>query len=259
MVSDATTERLTQNLMMLRETVARACDRARRSAEDVRLVAVTKYVDATVICALLRAGVVDLGENRVQQLTQRAEMLGASRSGTFEASPTGGIDAQPLPRWHMIGHLQRNKVKTLLRCTQTIHSLDSDRLAREIEDHAARMEISVDALVEVNVSGEESKEGISPDALPPLAEAIAGCPHVVLRGLMTMAPLSDDPETARPTFARLRELLALLRGRGDLPTTCSHLSMGMSQDYAVAVEEGATLIRVGSALFDGLRGELPAG
>lgn len=223
-----------------------ACQRAGRPASEVRLVAVTKYAQPAWIRALLELGVADLGENRPQQLAQRRE--------EFAGAPAALDDAADGPRWHMIGHLQRNKIKLFLRHSRILHSLDSLRLAEELAAQA-RDAGPVDVLIEVNVSGEASKGGVTPAEAPRLAEAVAKLTPLRLRGLMTMAPLSDDPQSARPVFARLRELRDTLRRAGAAGPDCHHLSMGMSNDFDVAIEEGATLIRVGSALFEGVDGE----
>jgi len=234
-----------RNLAAVRGTIERAARRTGRDPRDVRLVAVTKYVGADVIRALLGAGAVDLGESRAQQLALRAAELGACDLAPWDS---GG----PGPRWHMIGHLQRNKVRALLRHSRIIHSVDSERLALEIDHEAGRIDARVDVLLEVNISGEAAKQGVSPAEAPRLAEAVGRLPHVRLRGLMTMAPLEGDPEATRPVFAALRETLASLVQRGAASPECRDLSMGMTNDYAVAVEEGATIVRVGSALFAGL-------
>lgn len=243
-------ERLGQNLADLRANIAEAARRSGRTPDDVRLVAVTKYVGPDTIRALLDAGVRDLGENRVQQLSDRAQALGAADFDLL----TPPDQAEALPRWHMIGHLQRNKVKVLLRHTRVLHSLDSARLALEIEKQAARLDRPVDAFLEFNVAGEQAKSGAALAEAPALAETVAQCPHIRLYGLMTMPPFDPDPEAARPHFARLRELLEQLRRRGAVGPECLHLSMGMTNDYTVAIEEGATFVRVGSALFAGVSG-----
>jgi pyridoxal phosphate enzyme (YggS family) len=159
----------------------------------------------------------------------------------------------------MIGHLQRNKIRTLLPHARIIHSLDSDRLAEALDRHAGELGAAVDVLLEVNIAGERSKTGVPPAAVAALAERVAGCPHLRLRGLMTLAPYHPEAEASRPHFAGLRALLSDLRARGAVGPDCVHLSMGMSQDYAVAVEEGATFVRVGSLLFAGLPGTDPRG
>ncbi|MGD8451844.1 MAG: YggS family pyridoxal phosphate-dependent enzyme [Phycisphaerae bacterium] len=251
-------QRLRDNLQRVRETVQQACARAGRSPDSVCLVAVTKYVEPAVIRALLAAGATEIGENRVQQLSARATELGARHGPWRDPSEIATAPPDPLPRWHMIGNLQRNKVKALLPHARIIHSLDSIRLADELARAAAAAGTVVDAFIEVNVAGEASKSGLPPAELPALVDAVQGAPPLRLRGLMTMPPFDLDPEEARPHFARLRRLLEDLQARRAVGPECVHLSMGMSLDYAVAIEEGATFIRVGSALFDGLSpGETP--
>jgi uncharacterized pyridoxal phosphate-containing UPF0001 family protein len=251
-------QRLRENLARVRETIADACRRAGRDPGGVRLVAVTKYVDLKMIGALLDIGVRELGENRVQQLIQRAERLGATTAELFDPEPEGfGPGDRPpgattVPRWHMIGHLQRNKVKALLNHTRIVHSLDSPRLAYEIQKVAEARDLRVDAFLEVNVAQEESKYGVALPEVETLAEAVGTCDRISLRGLMTMAPFDPDPEAARPHFVRLRALLERLRRGGAVGADCTHLSMGMTQDYGVAVEEGATFVRIGSALYEGV-------
>ena len=241
-------ERLRHNLADVRTAIAEACRRSSRDPADVRLVAVTKYTELDIIRALLAEGVSDLGENRVQQLSKRAETLGAANIDMLTPAPP--TDA--VPRWHMIGHVQRNKVKALLRHTRILHSLDSVRLANELEKQAEGLNLAVDAFLEFNVADEQAKSGAPPADAAVLAEAVSRCPHIRLHGLMTMAPYDPDPEAARPHFARLRELLEQLRHSGAVGRQCVHLSMGMTIDYAVAVEEGATFVRIGSALFEGV-------
>ncbi len=226
-----------ENVARIREIIAESCRTARRDADDVRLVAVTKYVRAELIDALQVAGVTDIGESRVTQLVERADRIGV-RAGLI---------------WHMIGHLQRNKVKPLMPHVGVIHSLDSLRLGEEIQKRAAALDARVDVFIEVNVAGERSKTGIASDQTAALAEPLEAMANLRVCGLMTMAPRVPDAEQARPYFARLRELLASLHCGGVVSEDCRHLSMGMSGDYSVAVEEGATLVRIGSALFEGLQ------
>lgn len=250
MVVDAgRVETLKRNLSGIRDRITAAAARSARNADAVRVVVVTKYVDPTVIRALLVAGVRDFGENRVQQLSTRATELGASCERLGEVLP----DAGELPRWHMIGHLQRNKVRSVLGCARVIHSVDSLRLAEELARQAGSRDVDVDVFLEVNVSGEASKDGAAPEEAPAIANTLARSGKLRLVGLMTMAPL-EESEAARPVFAALRTLRDTLVRRGDAPPTCAHLSMGMSNDYAVAVEEGATVVRIGSAVFEGLNG-----
>ncbi|MFQ5807906.1 MAG: YggS family pyridoxal phosphate-dependent enzyme [Phycisphaerae bacterium] len=241
-------ERLQRNLAQVRATIAGACGRSGRDPTAVRLVAVTKYAELDTIRALLEAGVWELGENRVQQLTARAQALGAANVNLFAPDPV----AVGVPRWHMVGHLQRNKVKALLRHTRILHSLDSLRLAKELEKQAEKLAVTLDAFLELNVAGEQAKSGAPVTEAVALAEAVRECPHIRLHGLMTMPPFDPDPEAARPHFARLRALLEQLQRCGTVGSDCVHLSMGMSIDYAVAVEEGATFVRIGSALFEGI-------
>jgi len=242
-------QRLRENLLAVRERIAEAARRAGRNPDDIRLVAVTKYVGPDVIRDLLRAGVQDLGESRAQQLARRLVELGSADVGLDTDDATLPAD---VPRWHMVGHLQRNKVRLLLPRARIVHSLDSQRLADELERRAAGHDCRVDVFIEVNVAGEASKYGVSPNDLPALAEYVTRCPHLNLRGLMTMAPYETDPERTRPHFARLRNLLDGLRASSALGPEVRDLSMGMSNDYSVAVEEGATIVRIGSALYEGL-------
>jgi hypothetical protein len=244
----AVDEQVRGNLARVQATIAEACQRRGRDPADVRLVAVTKYASLDSIRALIDAGVHELGENRVQQLSKRAATFGTANTGLFD--PLGA--SATAPRWHMIGHLQRNKVRACLGHTRILHSLDSRRLASEIEKQAARLDLIVDAFIELNLAGEASKSGAPAAEAPALAEAVRGWPHIRLHGLMTMPPYDPDPEAARPYFIRLRELLEHLQQRDVVGPDCVHLSMGMTIDYTVAVEEGATFVRIGSALFEGV-------
>jgi len=244
--------RLAGNLFRVRQRIAEACARAGRDPAEVTMVAVTKYLDLPMIRALVAAGVGELGENRVQQLVARAAALGSRIEEWREPREISQSPAPVIPRWHMVGHLQRNKVKMLLPQVRVLHALDSLRLAQEVQRVAELLDAKVDAFIEVNVSGESTKFGVSPAELPGLAEAVQKRSRITLRGLMTMAPLSPDVEQARPFFAQLRELLRGLQQSGTVGPQCVHLSMGMSQDYAVAVEEGATFVRIGTALYEDL-------
>lgn len=237
---------LAENVARVSDEVAAACDAAGRPAESVRLVAVTKYVEPEVIRALLDLGVREIAENRVQQHVRRVAELS-------EHPPATGNR----PHWHFVGHLQRNKVSQLLRSgVALLHAIDSPRLATELSEQAARLDMQVDGLIEVNVSGEASKYGCAPDDVEALATQFVAAPNLRLSGLMTMAPLDDDPAAARPHFARLRTILEKLRDQGVVPESCRELSMGMSGDFPAAIAEGATLVRIGSSLFDGLPDEL---
>lgn len=240
---------LDRNAQRVRERVAAAAAQSGRRSDDVRIVAVTKSVEPDIARRLLSLGFADFGENRVQQLLTRAELLGGTIMPLSYCAPLGGP-----PRWHMIGHVQRNKVKALLRHVRVAHSLDSLRLAEEFERHLsiADAEMCLDAFLEINISGEASKGGIPVDQAPKIAEQVSRLSRIRLVGLMTMAPYTATAEETRPVFAELRRLAERMREKGDIPPTCLELSMGMSNDYPVAIEEGATWVRIGSDLFDGL-------
>jgi pyridoxal phosphate enzyme (YggS family) len=235
-------KKLAENIERIRQDIAAAAARARRDVADVRIVAVTKSADAEDIRSAVELGLTDLGESRVQQLIQRAQEIAGWLSRRRK-------DELAAPTWHMIGHLQRNKVKAVLDVARVIHSLDSLRLAEEIDARAADLPGPVDVMLEVNCSGEKQKFGVAVGAVSHLAEQICTLRGIRVVGLMTMAPLSSDPEHARPTFVRLREIFEEMRKDRMGGTYLRHLSMGMSQDYAVAVEEGATLLRIGTKLF----------
>ena len=227
-------DRLADNLHRVRAEIATACDRAGRSVNDVTLVAVTKSAELAWVRRLVELGVRDLAENRPQQFVERAEQLPSEI------------------RWHFIGHLQRNKVKQVLPRTALIHSIDSLRLLERISEVAAEQSLRPRVLLEVNVSGEASKDGLPVAELTSQWDAFQAVPQVDVVGLMTMAPLADDPEAARPVFRALRQLRDSLAARASPHVKLTELSMGMSGDFVVAIEEGATLIRIGSRLFEGL-------
>jgi len=222
------------NLDDVRGRMAAACARAGRPEDDVLLVAVVKTVGAEIVQALAEMGVTDVGENRVAEAARKQAELGGTLGLT----------------WHMIGHLQRRKVRDALPLFARIDSVDSLRLAREIDKRAAVQDATVPILLECNVSGESSKYGLSAEELPAALDAILPLEHLQVEGLMTMAPFVADPETVRPLFAALRALAERARARTGLPLP--HLSMGMTQDFEVAIEEGATMVRVGSALYRGM-------
>jgi pyridoxal phosphate enzyme (YggS family) len=231
-------ERLRRNLMVVSEAIAAACGRAGRDLASVRLVAVTKYVDAATTRLLLELGCRDLGESRPQSLWEKAAAL---------------ADVAAAPRWHLVGHLQRNKLRRTLPVLGLLHSLDSRRLLDALEAEAAAAGLVCDALVEVNLTDDPGRTGMSPDAVHDLIAVAAGMPHVRVRGLMGMAAVPDGrADSPRRDFARLRDLrdrlAAELPAAGGLP----ELSMGMSGDFAEAILEGATLVRIGSALFEGV-------
>ena len=237
----ASKTKIDRNLQRIRQDIASACARSHRAADDVLLVGVTKAADPEDLRSLVELGVTDLAESRVPQLVERAVEL-----ATWLVRRK---DPPPSVRWHMIGHLQRNKVKSVLSAACVVHSVDSLRLAEEISERAEIIGRPVDVLLQVNCSNEAQKFGCAIGAAPHLAEMISTMPAVRLCGLMTMAELSSDPEHSRPAFVLLREMFEELRHNHVGGDTFRHLSMGMSQDYVVAVEEGATILRIGTALF----------
>lgn len=223
--------RLSENLPRVREAIEAARERGGRG-QTVRLVAVTKGHPLAAVRAAAAAGIACVGENRVQELEEKRS------SG----------DAPPGVEWHLIGHLQRNKVRRALTLFDRIHSIDSLRLARELSAEAERAGAVVRGLIQVNVSGEESKGGFDGErALDRIAE-VTGLPGLQCEGLMTMAPLTDDEQVIRATFVRTRELLERAQTQG-VGLVGAELSMGMSSDYAIAVEEGSTMVRLGTVLF----------
>lgn len=217
----------------IQDRIAAACARAGRDAKDVTIVAVTKYIDAEETEALVLAGQFDLGENRMQVAAPKLEHLAAKELAV---------------RWHYIGSLQTNKVKEVAGHFHLIHSLDRLSLAQAIQKRAKQIGQVVPCLVQVNVSGEESKSGLSPDEVPAFFKTVREMDGIELRGYMTMAPIADDPEQTRAVFRGLRELRDGMLASGIAPATATELSMGMSGDFEVAVEEGATIVRIGSIL-----------
>ena len=224
--------RLERNLAEVRQRMADAARRAGRVPSDIRLVAVTKYVSEDAARALVSAGCTDLGESRPQELWRKAAAL---------------VD---LPvRWHLIGHLQRNKLARSLPLISLIHSGDSLRLLQAIDAEAARTQRRMPLLLEVNVSGDAAKHGLRPDEVEPLAGPLAKLSSIEVRGLMCMAGREGNADDARREFESLRLLRDRLRSAWPDPAALSELSMGMSGDFEVAIEQGATLVRVGSSLF----------
>jgi len=216
---------IAERIEAVRLQIADACLRSGRSAEEVTIVAVTKGFPPEAAREGFAAGLSHFGENRVQEAQGKIPLL-------------AGL--APRPTWHMVGHLQTNKVKTALSLFDIIQSVDSLHLAQEISRRAPES-VRVPVLLEVNVAGEAAKYGFSPDELPAAAEQVRSLPGLEVRGLMTVAPMAGDPQDVRPVFRRLRSLAESLDLRD--------LSMGMSDDFQVAVEEGATIVRVGRAIF----------
>ncbi|MBL9001543.1 MAG: YggS family pyridoxal phosphate-dependent enzyme [Phycisphaerae bacterium] len=257
------------------ERIARAAEHSGRKFSDVILVAVTKHADPEQIKTLLQLGHRDFGENKAQMLIQHAaiveeffsrqlihqttrkvrsaeasEMLFRPATGVGLSPHVGQPNSKDGLRWHMIGHLQRNKAKKVADIARLIHSLDSLRLAEELQAIAVRKDQPIDVLLQVNCSGEASKFGCLPAAAIPLAEQLCTMINVRLRGLMTMAAPTDKPDEARETFARCRELFEEMQKEGfDRAAPFNILSMGMSGDYEAAIAEGANIVRVGTAIF----------
>jgi pyridoxal phosphate enzyme (YggS family) len=226
---------IAENLQRVRDQIDDALRRSGRVGESVKLVAVTKYVSADVARALVTAGCHDLGESRPQELWKKVEDLS---------------DIQL--RWHMIGHMQRNKVRRSLPLIALLHSGDSLRLLSEVNRVAGDLSRVTPVLLEVNVSGDEAKHGFTLAEVEAALPEIAAMTHLKVRGLMAMAGRAGDLDAAREDFVRLRTLRDRLRSQSPESIQLVELSMGMSGDYSVAVEEGATIVRVGSALFEGI-------
>ncbi len=241
--------KLAENYKRIEHRVAAACERAGRDPAGVTIIAVTKSVSVDVIRALLEIGVTTLGESRVQELTRRAAMIDEwiSRRGIDAAAPR-----VPRPVWHMVGHLQRNKIKTLLPWVDVIHSLDSLRLAEAIDAHEAKRDCVTPMFLQVNAANEPQKYGVAVAAVTHLAEQITTLNHIELLGLMAVAPLDAPPDRIRYVFDRVRELFEEIVVERICGKQFRHLSLGMSQDFEYAIEAGATHIRVGTALFEGI-------
>ncbi len=220
-----------ENYEKVKEKVIKACERAGRNPQDVTLIAVSKTKPLEDLREAYAAGARDFGENKVQELVDKMPEMPSDI------------------RWHMIGHLQRNKVKYIVGKVYLIHGVDSLRLAQEISKEAVKQGVTVNILMEVNIAEEESKFGITADEAPALAEEIAALPGISLKGLMTIAPYVTNPEENREVFAKLRQLAIDISAKNIDNVTMNVLSMGMTGDYEVAVEEGATFVRVGTGIF----------
>lgn len=220
-----------ENLYEVRKHMDEACQRCGRRPGDVTLVAVSKTKPVSMMKEAYEEGCVDFGENKVQEIVRKLPELPED------------------VRWHMIGHLQRNKVKMIIGKAALIHSVDSIRLAEQIEEEAAKLNKTVDILLEVNVAREESKYGFLPEELEAAVREISCFPHISIKGLMTIAPFVENPENNRKHFKKLRQLSVDMQQKTIDNVSMSVLSMGMTGDYEVAIEEGATLIRVGTGIF----------
>ena len=239
---------LSDHLASVRRRIQQACLRSGRDPASVTLVAVTKGVSGDVIQQALALGMTDLGENRVQEARAKQLALG---SGLGVPDPEPRAPSPELVRWHLIGHLQRNKVRLAVELFDVVHSVDSVELVEALGEAASRKLQAAGrrlaTFIQVNISGEPSKFGCQPEETPILVQAISGRPQLKLTGLMALAPFSENPEDARPHFRRLRQLRDDLVESGVLQPAA--LSMGMSNDFEVAIEEGATIVRIGTALF----------
>lgn len=225
-----------ENLEQVRERIRLAALRASRRPEDIQLVAVTKMVPVALIREAIAAGVEIFGENRVQEALPKIQEVGSDRC-----------------RWHLVGHLQTNKVRWVAGLFDLVHSVDSLKLARVLDamvkSQSGGQSVRQKVLIQVNVSGESTKFGISPDRLVSQVKEMVQCQGLEIRGLMTIPPAYEDPERARPFYRTLRELAVLIHQEGIDGVSMQELSMGMSNDFEVGVEEGATLVRIGMAIF----------
>ena len=220
-----------ENLAEVERNICAACERAGRRREEVTLIAVSKTKPVSMIEELLPGGTRDFGENKVQELCEKYEQLPKEI------------------RWHLIGHLQRNKVKYVVDKACLIHSVDSLRLAQAISEEGKKRGLTVPVLIEVNVAGEESKFGVAPEETEGLIREIAKLPAISVKGLMTIAPFVEDPEENRSHFAKLKKLNVDIKRKSIDNVSMNVLSMGMTGDYEVAIEEGATMVRVGTGIF----------
>ena len=238
--------KISERVKRVKDAINNVCTRVGRDPGEIKLVVVTKSATVDSVKEAIRLGLTELGENRVQQLkkisAQVADFLQHSGSNS---------DCPRKINWHMIGHLQRNKVRSVLPIASLIHSVDTLRLAEEVNSSAAKLGLCPKVLLQVNTSNEPQKYGVPVGAVMHLAEQIETLPHLELTGLMTMAPLTHNKDVVRTCFIRARELFVEMKGEKIVGPQFSEISMGMSSDYEVAVEEGATILRIGSAIFAG--------
>jgi len=238
--------KISDRLKLVKENIADACARSQRPEKSVRLIIVTKTVPVESVKEVIKLGCTELGENRVQQLKNVAADI-----NEFLAQNAGSENIPEKVNWHMIGHLQRNKVRQALNICSLIHSVDTLRLAEEINTAAAKMEHKTDILLQVNCSGEPQKYGTPVGAAIHLAEQFSTMNNIRLVGIMTMAPLTLNKDIVRACFVRAREIFEEIKGEKLAGSKFKQISMGMSQDYEIAIEEGATMLRIGSAIFAG--------
>lgn len=220
-----------RNLDSVMERIEKAAQRSGRNARDIKLIAVTKTVEPEKILKTIDEGILDLGENRVQELTGKYDIIDRKCN------------------WHLIGHLQTNKVKYIIDKVKLIHSVDRLELAQEINKRAQSHGITVDVLVQVNVSGEESKFGVALEEAREMVEKMSAFSNIRIRGFMTMAPFAENPESIRYVFSKLRDFSIDIRKENLDNNNMDILSMGMSNDFEVAIEEGSNMVRIGTALF----------
>lgn len=220
-----------ENIEHVRENIRTACEKSGRKAEDVTLIAVSKTKPISMLQEAYECGCRDFGENKVQELVEKWEQMPKDI------------------RWHMIGHLQRNKVKYIVDKVYMIHSVDSLRLAEEISKEAGKKGVTVSILIEINVAEEETKFGTTCEEACRLVEEIAKLPHLVIKGLMTIAPYVENPEENKQYFEKLRQIYVDINRKNIDNVYMAELSMGMTGDYEVAVTEGATYVRVGTGIF----------
>ena len=240
-MASATFEAIRENLARVKEAVAQAAIRAGRSPGEVRLIAVSKTFDAATVQGAVDAGAADLGENRVQEAAAKVDSVKG-----------------PGLRWHLIGHLQSNKARIAARIFDVIHTIDSVELIQRLDRVAEEEGRKLDVLIQVDLGHEATKTGAAESALPALLETLDGARNLALKGLMTLPPYLDDAEQVRPYFRRLREMRDQLNRVRPADRQLTELSMGMSHDFAVAIEEGATIVRIGTAIF-GARTKLESG
>jgi len=238
--------KIADNLKKLQDNIAAACARCSRDLSEITTVVVTKSANIDMIKEVVRLGCTELGENRVQHLKITAEDL-----DLFISQNSADPSIPKNINWHMIGHLQRNKVRQLLRNCQFIHSVDTLRVAEEVSKDAEKLSLTPKILMQVNCSQEPQKYGVPVGAAIHLAEQIVTMPNLQLVGLMTMAPLTLNKDVVKESFERARELFEEIKGEKIAGPEFRHLSMGMSQDYEIAIEFGATILRIGSAIFSG--------
>ena len=227
-------ETIKKKLEKINEKIKKAALKANRSTEDIKLVAVTKTATVEQIKEAISAGVKTIGENKVQEAKGKYQVLSADIADI---------------EWHLVGHLQTNKVKYAIEIFDLIHSVDSIKLAEEIDKRSLQFGIMTNILVEVNVSGEETKYGIKPEEVEPFLKEISEFSRIKVRGLMTIAPIAEDKEEVRPYFRKLRELSEKIENKNIKNVKMDYLSMGMTDDFEVAIEEGANMVRIGRGIF----------